>query len=45
VRNFELTHITIAETTDDEFEYDPSFDPTEERFSNGIICIIHPMKT
>ena len=44
VRNFELSQITAVEMTDTEFEYDPEFDPTEERFSNGIICVIHPVK-
>ena len=44
VRNFELAQITAAVMTDIEFEYDSDFDPTEDRFSNGIICVIHPVK-
>jgi|GEM_PF-2942362 len=44
VRNFELAQIAAVEVTDEEFEYDPSFDPTEERFANGIICLIHPVR-
>ena len=44
VRNFELAQISAVEITDVEFGYDPEFDPTEERFSNGIICVIHPVK-
>jgi hypothetical protein len=44
VRNFELAQIAALEETGEEFEYDPSFDAGEERFANGIICVIHPMK-
>lgn len=44
VRNFDLSQITDHQVTYEEFEFDSSLDPTEERFANGIICIIHPMK-
>ena len=44
VRNFELSEISAVEVTEAEFDYDPEFDPSEERFSNGIICVIHPVK-
>ena len=44
VRNFVLAQIKDVQVTYEEFEFDATIDPTEERFANGIICIIHPMK-
>ena len=43
-RNFELARIVAVEVTDEEFDFDPAFDASEERFAQGLICLIHPLK-
>ena len=43
-RNFELRKIKTVEVTDIEFKFDPTFDPRDERFAHGIICVIKSSK-
>jgi hypothetical protein len=43
-RNFELSKISAVEITDIEFNFDPTFDPRDERFAHGIICVIKSSK-
>lgn len=38
--NFEVGLITALEVTDKVFQYDKRFDPNDEIYRNGIICVL-----
>lgn len=42
--NFEVKLISALTVTDDVFKYDDRFDPANDIYRNGIICIIKRLK-
>jgi hypothetical protein len=42
VADFEVSNIAALKLTGVHFEYDPAFDPLDDRFAKGLVCFVQP---